>query len=462
MPTIIVMNNATEQMLGQRLNRQQALFAAQAAMRNIWLARPGDVVVATERPGDDFLSYMASVLGWRTQDGNAPPLRFVTPEASATTVVLNDEALLDQQTIQALRRAMGAPDGWSMLACYQTAGTARLQEQLRMGASGGEAIARGYAAHFGTDLLNRKSHFRQLAVGTALPIPEGAIVTEETGFRHVIDSLLPLTGKVMLKLDNGAGGTGNMVLSDVETGPSPGAFQSIALPVANGDDRTKVVSALWQTLQGRHRGPIVVEAYHPADAMFYLEFLIKPNGQAEFLNSGSIRLRRSDDPAATGLFWVGLQLPAALPPARLAEATLHCGRLLQLAAMMGYRGHINIDSIITADNQLLFNEANARWGGGTVLHEVASRLLGSGFTASHVAASFRDVPSPGFGRLVALLERSGLAFSAGKRCGIVVLACDDLHTHTFEALVIAPGSHEARAMEQRLLEILQHELGIAA
>jgi hypothetical protein len=461
MPTIIVMNNATEQMLGQRLNQQQALFAAQAAMRNVWLARPGDVVVATERPGDDFLSYLANVLGWQTQDGNAP-LRFVTPETGANSVVLNDEALLDKQTIQALRRAIGAPDEWSMLACYQTAGTARLQEELRLGASGGQAIARRYAEHFGTDLLNRKSHFRQFAVGTGLPIPEGAIVTEETGLKRVIDALLPLTGNVMVKLDNGAGGTGNIVLSEVETGPSPGAFQSISLPVANGDDRTEMVSALWQTLQERNSGSLVVEAYHPADAMFYLEFLIKPDGQAEFLNSGSIRLRRSADPAATSLFWVGLQLPAALPPARLAEATLHCGRLLQLAAMMGYRGHINIDAIITPDNQLLFNEANARWGGGTVLHEVASRLLGSGFTASHVAASFRDVPSPGFGRLVALLERSGLAFSAGNRCGIVVLACDDVHTHTFEALVIAPSSNEARAMEQRLLEMLQHERGITA
>jgi hypothetical protein len=461
MPTIIIMNNATEQMLGQRLNRQQALFAAQAAMRNVWLARPGDIVVATERPGDDFLSYLANILGWQTQDGNAP-LRFVTPRTGANSVVLNDEALLDKQTIEALRRAIGAPDEWSMLACYQTAGTARLQDELRLGTSGGQAIARRYAAHFGTDLLNRKSHFRQFAVGTGLPIPDGAIVTEETDLKRVIDALLPLTGNVMVKLDNGAGGTGNMVLSEVETGPSPGAFQSISLPAANGDDRTEMVAALWQTLQDRNPGPLVVEAYHPADAMFYLEFLIKPDGQAEFLNSGSIRLRPSTDPAAISLFWVGLQLPAALPPGRLAEATLHCGRLLQLAAMMGYRGHVNIDAIITPDNQLLFNEANARWGGGTVLHEVASRLLGSGFTASHVAASFRDVPSPGFGRLVALLERSGLAFSAGNRCGIVVLACDDVHTHTFEALVIAPSSHAARAMEQRLLEMLQQERGIAA
>ncbi|WFU31433.1 peptide ligase PGM1-related protein [Bradyrhizobium brasilense] len=461
MPTIIVMNNATEQMLGQRLDRQQALFAAQAATRNVWLARPGDVVVATRRPGDDFLSYMAAVPGWQTQDGKAP-VRFVTPATGAASVVLNDEVLLDQRTIETLRRAIGAPDEWSMLACYQTAGTARLQEELRLGASGGQAIARRHAAHFGTDLLNRKSHFRQFAVGTGLPIPEGAIVAAEADFRRVIDALLPLTGNVMVKLDNGAGGTGNIVLSEAETGPFAGAFRWIRLPAANGDERTEMISALWQTLRGRSSGPLVVEAYHPADAMFYLEFLIRPDGQAEFLDSGSIRLRRSADPAATSLFWTGLQLPAALPPARLAEATLHCGRLLQLAAMMGYRGHINIDAIITTDNRLLFNEANARWGGGTVLHEVASRLLGSGFTASHVAASFRDVPSPGFGRLVALLERSGLAFSAGNRCGIVVLACDDVNTHTFEALVIAPGSNEARAMEQRLLEMLRHELDVAA
>ncbi|WP_316162865.1 peptide ligase PGM1-related protein [Bradyrhizobium sp. SZCCHNRI20481] len=461
MPTIIVMNNATEQMLGQRLNQQQALFAAQAAMRNVWLARPGDVVIATARPDDDFLAYLADVLGWHAQDGS-PPLEFVTPEIGADSVVLNDEALLDRDVIRALRRAIGTSDGWSMLACYQTAGTARLQEELGLGASGGQAIARRYAEHFGTDLLNRKSHFRQFAVGTGLPVPEGAIVTDEAGLKRAIDALLPQTGKVMVKLDNGAGGTGNVVLSEGEVGPSPGAFQSILLPVANVDNRAEMVSALWQTLQQRSSGPLVVEAYYPADAMFYLEFVIEPDGRAEFTNSGSIRLRRSTDPAAASLFWVGLELPAALAPARLAEATLHCGRLLQLAAMMGYRGHINIDAIITPAGRLLFNEANARWGGGTVLHEVATRLLGAGFTASHVAASFRDVPSPGFRRLVALLEASGLAFNASNCTGIVVLACDDAHTQTFEALVIAPSSTVARAMERRLLELVHHERGIAA
>lgn len=462
MPTIIIMNNATEQMLGRRLNSQQALFAAQAALRNIWLACPGDIVIATARPDDDFLSYLASVLGWKSQAGFAVPVHFVIPATGTTEITLTDEMLLDPETIHSLREAMGATPGWSMLACYQTSGTARLQEHLCLADSLGAAIACTYASNFGTDLLNRKSHFRQLAIGTGLPVPEGAVVQHEHRFREVVDELLPLTGNVIVKLDNGAGGTGNTVLSASQKGPFPGSCETISLQAVVTKDREERLSSLWRTLQERHAGPVVVEAYYEASAMFYLEFLIGQCGQAKFLNSGSIRLRHHTDPAATDLFWVGLELPAEIPAGSLAEASLHCGRFLQLAALMGYRGHMNIDAIITRDHRLLFNESNARWGGGTVLHEVATRLLGSGFTASHVAASVREMPSPGFQRILRLLERSGLAYSVGRRSGIVVLACDDVHMHIFEALVIATSVGEVRSMEKRLVELLECKVEVQA
>ena len=92
----------------------------------------------------------------------------------------------------------------------------------------------------------------------------------------------------------------------------------------------------------------------------------------------------------------------------------------------------------------------------------ATHLLGHDFTASHVAASFRDVPSPGFRPLLALLERSGLAYDGARREGIVILACDDLYTHSFEALVLARDSAAARRMEQQLLDQLGEHLGLAA
>lgn len=462
MPTIIIMNNATEQMLGRRLNRQQAKFAAQAAMRNVWLASPGDIIVATHRPDQAFLSYLAKMLGWDISQKDGVPIRFVTPADAASGVVLNDEILLDPSTIEAIRCAAGTPDGWTLLACYQTAGTARLQDELALDATGGQAIGRRFAAQFGTDLLNRKSHFRQFAVGAGVPVPEGAIVHSPIEFAWAVAALLPRTGSVMVKLDNGAGGTGNIVLSAAVTGPLPGARQSIPIPAADDGDRAEMIAEIWRSLQESHAGPIVVEAYHPADAMVYLEFVIDPGGGGQFLNTGSIRVRRHADPQAPDMFWVGLELPAALPPAFSAEAMLHCGRLLGLAAAMGYRGHINFDAILTCDGDLLFNEVNARWGGGTVLHEVAARLLGNNFTASHVAASFRDVPSPGFGPLVALLERNGLAYDGGRRDGIVILACDDLHTHCFEALVIARNGDAARAMERRLVDLLDDHVGMAA
>ncbi|MFK4583648.1 preATP grasp domain-containing protein [Bradyrhizobium ottawaense] len=453
MPTIIVINNCTEQMLGQRLNQRQASFAAKAALRNVWLARPGDIVVSTATMPEDFMSYVTRVSSFAAEAGD---IAFFRPESDgALSFILQDEYLARPQLIEALRARVTRPEEWSLLACYQTAGTARLQFELGLAKAGGEALGRNFAASMGTNLLNRKSHFRQLAIGCSLPLPDGAIATSANSLLRAVTELLSVTGRVIVKQDNGAGGTGNFILSTSPTGPLPGACACVALPCLRRSDIESELGKLWDEWQAGSPGPMVVEAYHAATAMFYLEFFIAPEGQAHFMNSGTIRVRPHDDPTISELFWVGLELPAHLPPATLAEASMHCSRFLQLAATMGYRGHINIDAIVTENGRLLFNEVNARWGGGTVLHDLGTRLIGPDFTNTHVAASFRDVPSPSFGRLIKLLQESQIAYDPAQQQGIVVLACDDEHSHSFEALVLARSRDGARGLEQRLVEVLE-------
>lgn len=438
--------------MGRRLNQRQASFAAKAALRNVWLARPGDIVISTATMPEDFMSYVGRVSSFAAEAGE---IEFFRPEIDgALNLVLQDEYLLRPQFVEALRERVTRPQEWSLLACYQTAGTARLQLELGLAQAGGEAVGRSFAAHMGTNLLNRKSHFRQLAIGCSLPLADGAIATSAKSLLHAVTELLPVTGKVIVKQDNGAGGTGNFILSTSPTGPLPGACACVTLPFRDGSDVESELRRLWDTWQAGSPGPMVVEVYHAATAMFYLEFVIAPDGRVDFMNSGAIRVRPHDDPAIPELFWVGLELPAQLPPAALAEASTHCSRFLQLAATMGYRGHINIDAIITDTGRLLFNEVNARWGGGTVLHDLATRLVGPDFPNTHVAASFRDVPSPRFARLRRCLQDSEIAYDPARQHGIVILACDDEHSHSFEAFVLARTRDGARALEQRLVEVL--------
>ncbi|AHF88262.1 hypothetical protein RLEG3_03970 (plasmid) [Rhizobium leguminosarum bv. trifolii WSM1689] len=452
MPKIVVINNATEQMLGQRLTVSQAGFAAKAALRNIWLAYAGDIAVSSAEITAEFLSYVSKIASF-TREAGVP--EFVRADTDGVTnVVLQDRYLLRANFIESLRARITDPQNWSLLACYQTAGTANLQAKLGLATSRGEEIGRNFSEFMGTNLLNRKSHFRQLAAGCRLPLADGRLVTSASSLLEAVDSLIPVTGKVIVKQDNGAGGTGNCILTANISDPLPGAYASIALPQERQAVKNELAE-MWKQWQDLSPGPMVAEVYHSATAMFYLEFLIDADGRAHFMNTGAIRVRPHDDPLVKELFWVGLELPAKLPPATLAAALVHCHALLRLAAAMGYRGHVNIDAITTEEGELLFNEINARWGGGTVLHDLATRLVGPNFVDTHVAASFRDVRSPGFGKLVEVLEKHHMAFDPRTKEGIVVLACDDQHSGTFEALILARSSDRARMFEQRLVEVLE-------
>lgn len=440
MPSIIIMNNATEQMLGRNLNASQAMFAAKAAMRNVWLAYPGDVIVSLARLDPEFEAYLSHALG--TVAGE---VSIVRPDV-AEGVVLGDAYLRDAGLFERLKAAIGDAPDWCLDPCYHTRGVALLRQALGLPKGPGHRLA----LEHGTDLFNRKSHFRQLAAASGLPLPEGAIALSASDFAEMVTRLLPVTAKVIVKLDNGAGGTGNFVLSAEQCGPQAGACETLVLDRGDPEGLSKI----WSRLQSAASGPVVVEAYHPATQMFYLEYLIAPDGAAQFVNSGTIRLRAHDDPAAPDLFWVGLELPAQLPSGMLAKACAEAELLLATVAALGYRGPINIDAIVTLDGHLLFNECNGRWGGGTVLHEIGKRLIGAEFAASHVVASLRDLPSPGFAPLLALLENAGLLFDPAKGHGSCVLACDDDMSHSFEAVVIANSPKAARQLEAQLVAAL--------
>ena len=55
-----------------------------------------------------------------------------------------------------------------------------------------------------------------------------------------------------------------------------------------------------------------MESYHHASHMFYLEYFVPEDGNPVFLSMGSIKVRPSQDPDATELVWVGLEIPAEL------------------------------------------------------------------------------------------------------------------------------------------------------
>jgi hypothetical protein len=443
------MNNATEQMLGSTLNPKQQMFAAMAALRNAWFARPGDIIVSSRPLGDDFEEHICRTLGIP-----AGCFEVVGPDqTTADLTTVSDDLLLSGPMVDALQSRVGrTPVDWSMMPCYQTEGVAQLGALLGLT----DSVGRRFAEQRGTDLFNRKSHFRQLATAT-LPLADGSLVTTPGALAQAIHRYIGATGMVIVKRDNGAGGTGNVVVTTERKGPQPGAFETVVLD----SSLPELADSLWSKLATESNNVLVVEAYYTAVHMFYIEFHIGDDGSIDLLNTGTIRLRLQDDPGVKHLFWIGLELPADLASKTRTQAVTISRRFARLAAKMGYRGHINIDAIVSADGKLIFNEANARWGGGTVLQSVAEHLLGPQYAHTHVVSSFRDVPAPNLMQALNTLQKRDLVFNAARSEGIVLLACGHPLSHSIEALVMARTRPRLRELESQLLQAMADATGEA-
>ncbi|MFI9721801.1 peptide ligase PGM1-related protein [Streptomyces sp. NPDC052396] len=403
--------------------------AARAVHRQLWLVRPGDVVISPIPVDEPFLRYVCGELGVDRD----------TVQVVNAGGELTDKALVHPDLVEWLRPM--TKDDAQLLPAAHTEGVAALARLL--GLPPGPGLR--FAAQRGPVLLNRKSHFRQLAVGAELPVPAGSVVTGARELAAAIRRHLPRTGTVIVKRDDDLGGQGNVALTLGDTSPLPGVCRTLAAT----DPRT-AADALWAELTDDHNPVVVVESYHPATHSFYAEYLIAEDGRITFLNSGGIRRSPDPDPAAAELVWVGLELPADLPPGTASRALTAAARMVALAAAIGYRGHINIDGIRTTDGSVLFNEVNARWGGSLALHTIGERLLGPDYADHHVISGLRDITALPLPEALRILREQGLAFSAATKEGVVIVGADPQLGAPLECVALAPSTARARQIETRL------------
>lgn len=184
-----------------------------------------------------------------------------------------------------------------------------------------------------------------------------------------------------------------------------------------------LATEVWEALTDWWSHGLVVESYHGASHQFYVEYVIGDDGVPRFLDSGTIRLRPDSDPEAAELVWVGLDIPAELPPFLTAQALTFSTRLATPVAQLGYRGHLNIDAIATDTGEIVFNEVNARWGGSLVAHDICARLPGERYADRHVASTVRDVQPAPLDDVLRILREHGLHVDRATREGVLVLAC---------------------------------------
>lgn len=410
------------------------LSRAVGVRRHLWMVEEGDIVVCTMPVDEGYLRYVCEVSGLDRDRLNILAIgRDVT-----------EEALVSPELVSALRHLMTGPTTWELCPGVYTEGVYHLAALLGLPLHTGLR----FAAQRGPDLLNRKSHFRRMAVGAGASIPDGSVVTGPQELAAAVERYLPQTGTVIVKRDNDLGGHGNKALTTKEVVPLPGVRETV--PVDG--DLPETAARMWAELTEDGEQVLVVESYHPAEQVFYFEYLIGADGCPRIMSSG---LRRDvlGDPGAPNLVWVGLDLPADLRPSTAMRALTESGRLAELTAQLGYRGHFNIDAIVTADGDLFFNELNARWGGGTTLHHIGVKLFGEHYADGHVLSGLRVVRPMTLAETVDRLRRNGLHFTPQSGEGALVVSCDPELVRPTECVLVAATWERVRELEARVREV---------
>ncbi len=443
MPKLILMNVGTEQMLGGEFTAQQRSIATKAGWRQLWFAQRGDVIVAPSAPGSAWLQYIGSINEF---DADAVSIIEID-EVDGAHEVLSEDRLLSSALLERVHSRIGDGKGWSIMAGYYSAAVVEFADLLGVEPPPGAALA----GERGTDLFNRKSHFRRLAAGIGLPVPAGSVALDAATLERAIRRHIGQTGTAIVKQDNNVFGLGNVA---VTTRPPDLPLAGVRDVIEVGDDVSTVAESLWAAMSGRWSPDVVVESYHQAAHIMYAEYEIGPEGVPRLLNMGTLRMAADPNSDTKAQVWLGLEIPARLPPFAAATMAAESSRLATRAASLGFRGLVNIDAILTETGQVLFNEVNGRWGGNSILHTLSAHLLGASYADRACVTSRRNIAAVPLPQALEALRAHGLAWVPGGTEGVLVLAIDETFSNTMECLIAAPSWGRVHELETRLLAVM--------
>ncbi|BBH54556.1 hypothetical protein [Fluviispira sanaruensis] len=443
MPKLIVLNISTEQMMGGVINPEFLIRALKRPDRNSWLADEDDIIVASSQISSEFLNYVSENYGYSNNK-----IKVITPKKSSSNPqILSDEVLLSDDIINSLKSEMCIEKKWNLCACYQTSGLIELCRKLNIDMpSGFEFIEQK-----GPDLFNRKSHFRRIAAGINLSIPKGFVVSNPLSLASSINNLIDETGILIIKQDRGGGGMGNLALTKTKDRQLPGVSKVIPFDLSIEEHAEKI----WSELTDSWNNELVIECYHKSSVALYCEYFIDSNGQPSFLSNGSIRVEKDQSNPLGEMKWIGLEIPAILPLSTNLKVVSEATRLANQMGQIGYRGYVNIDMIVTLDNEYIFNEINARWGGGTAMHFIGNKLLGKNYMNEYYLSSLREVPSKSFQEALHILKSNDLKFNMQRKTGVIILRPSIYLDNSIECLIIEKSIEKVRAIENKILILFQ-------
>jgi len=421
---------------GSPVNQDEAIARQFYNARFLWLLEPGDIILLPELPAEGFLAYLASLKQIELKSFTV--LTWGKELNSSVSEVLSDSSLIER-----LQTMISAPTSWSIQTCFFNQSVMKLAESLNIPIEPNwrRLVQQDFVRH-----MNSKANFRNLAESHDLPIPKGQVCLSSQSFIQAIQTLLKVTGQVIIKQEHNGGGRGNIGI----TIDSEKTFSGVIKTIVINDKQSiaEIAQQLWANYVDNLNQQLIVEVYYPKKGTFTTMLQLSPLDQPPvLLNYSEIRMEST---------WVGVQIPAhALLPHQVEKLVSASMKLAHVLQAYGYQGYLCCDAILSCDNIILFTEINVRPGAETHAHTLASHLFGKDYSKQTTILTRMGMKVSSFSRVYQMLKDQGLLLSPDNPSGVAILTVDDRYSNQIEYLVAAPDLTSAYTLENQLMLLLQ-------
>jgi hypothetical protein len=437
MPQIHIANIDNENMVADRsaIDFSFRSVSAMCARRMAWFAEPGDIVVLPNDLSDEMKGYIGCWMG-------VPPesVSYVFPDFPKEEMrPLGAAELSHPSLLQRLKDAKSGRTDWKLRPYYHDRTIRRLARDLSIEECRGDRF-QPFLRDGGAEILNDKGTFRNLAAGRGISLAAGEVCKSADELAGAVAGLIRETGAVIIKQNRHSGAEGNIIVSLSEDVGTQGALRLVFLDSSNSIPEE--VEKLWRDLAYDGQGTVVVESYYPVQAILYAEYDVDPAlNCVRFLNWGEQRMEP---------IFMGFVIPPDIPAFAAAEFVAGATELARITCDLGFAGLMDVDGIVTADGHVIFNEINARSGGCSHIHRIASKLLGRDYGDRSVIVSHNRVTVSNPHAVRSLLRGASgeFGFDRETRTGIVITSEDLAISGMVEFMAIAPTKEEAVIIEQ--------------